>query len=235
MTEVAATIGDFCTDGYLVVRRAVAIDLVRSCVDVIEAELRTRAVDPRDPSTWREPVVRFACPEGPAFAAAGTSPALREMYDALLGAGRSSCSRTSVTTMRRPSSSSDRTSTFLVCSRHSASAACSSVTGYHGCTALPSSVPAGAPPGRRATYSFAIHSWFTVRHGRIAAPGRVWSPSLRSRFASRSRCGPPSTCVRSSAQSTAASSRRRTDCREPALRGVRPRNPPQPAADARSD
>ena len=66
MTEVAATIGDFCTDGYLVVRRAVAIDLVRSCVDVIEAELRTRAVDPRDPSTWREPVVRsLRVPRGP--------------------------------------------------------------------------------------------------------------------------------------------------------------------------
>jgi len=58
------------------------------CVDVIEAELRARAVDPRDPTTWTEPVVRFACPEGQAFAAAGTSPALLDMYDALLGAGR---------------------------------------------------------------------------------------------------------------------------------------------------
>ncbi len=85
---MAAIIDDFCADGYLVVRRAVETDIVRRCVDVIEAELRTRAVDPRDPTTWTEPVVRFACPEGPAFAAAGTSPALGAMYDALLGAGR---------------------------------------------------------------------------------------------------------------------------------------------------
>ncbi|HXD96434.1 MAG TPA: phytanoyl-CoA dioxygenase family protein [Candidatus Acidoferrum sp.] len=84
----AATIDAFGADGYLVVRRAVATDIVRHCVDVIEAELRTRAVDPRDPATWTEPVVRFACPEGPAFAAAGTSPALRDTYDALLGVGR---------------------------------------------------------------------------------------------------------------------------------------------------
>jgi hypothetical protein len=33
-------------------------------------------------------VVRLPCPEGPAFAAAGTSPALSEMYDALLGPAR---------------------------------------------------------------------------------------------------------------------------------------------------
>jgi hypothetical protein len=51
---------------------------------VIEDELRARSVD----RTWTEPVVRFWCPEGPEFAAAGTSPALWRMYDALLGSGR---------------------------------------------------------------------------------------------------------------------------------------------------
>ena len=61
---------------------------VRGCLDVIEAELRARGVDPHDAATWKDPVVRFLCPEGPAFAAAGTSPALHEAYDALLGAGR---------------------------------------------------------------------------------------------------------------------------------------------------
>jgi hypothetical protein len=61
---------------------------VRNCVDAIAAELRTRGFDPRDRSTWTEPVVRFACPEGPAFATAGTSPKLGTIYDALLGAGR---------------------------------------------------------------------------------------------------------------------------------------------------
>ena len=84
---VAASIRDFCADGFLVLRGAVAPEIVCACVEVIEKELRDRAVDPRDPATWTEPVVRFPCPEGPAFAAAGTSPALGEMYDALLGRG----------------------------------------------------------------------------------------------------------------------------------------------------
>ncbi len=66
------------------VRGAVAPDTVRACLDVIENELRARAVDPRDPKTWTQPVVRLPCPEGPVFAAAGTSPALRETYDTLL-------------------------------------------------------------------------------------------------------------------------------------------------------
>jgi len=61
---------------------------VRGCLDVIEAELLARGVDPHDPGTWKDPVIRFACPLGPAFAAAGTSPALCDTYDALLGAGR---------------------------------------------------------------------------------------------------------------------------------------------------
>jgi hypothetical protein len=85
---MSTSIETFGTDGFVVVRGAVAADVVRPCVDVIEGELRIRAVDPRDPATWTEPVVRFSCPEGPAFAAAGTSPALGDTYDALLGAGR---------------------------------------------------------------------------------------------------------------------------------------------------
>jgi hypothetical protein len=78
----------FGTDGFLVVREAVAPDVVRACVEVIENELRTRSVEPSDPGTWSDPVVRLPCPDGPAFAAAGTSPPLRRVYDALLGAGR---------------------------------------------------------------------------------------------------------------------------------------------------
>ena len=82
---MTASIDDFCADGFLVLRRAVAPDTVRACVDVIENALRARAIDPGDPATWTQPVVRLPCPEGPAFAAAGTSPALSNMYDALLG------------------------------------------------------------------------------------------------------------------------------------------------------
>jgi len=79
---------ELCSNGFIVLREAVAPELVRACVQVIEQELRARDVDPRDPATWSEPVVRFVCPEGPAFAAAGTSPRLWQAYDALLGPGR---------------------------------------------------------------------------------------------------------------------------------------------------
>ena len=78
----------FSSDGFVVVRDAIAPDVVRSCVEAIEDELGRHAVDPRDRTTWTEPVVRLACPEGPAFAEAGTSPALRAAYDELLGPGR---------------------------------------------------------------------------------------------------------------------------------------------------
>jgi hypothetical protein len=83
-----ASIESFCADGFLAFRGAVAPDVVRACVDVIEKQLRTRGVEPSDPRTWSEPVVRLPCPEGPAFTAAGTSAPLRRMYDVLLGAGR---------------------------------------------------------------------------------------------------------------------------------------------------
>jgi hypothetical protein len=85
---MSTSIETFGTDGFVAVRGAVATEVVRRCVDVIEGELRVRAVDPCDPATWTDPVVRFSCPEGPAFAAAGMSPALVDTYDALLGAGR---------------------------------------------------------------------------------------------------------------------------------------------------
>ncbi|MCA1601324.1 MAG: phytanoyl-CoA dioxygenase family protein [Acidobacteria bacterium] len=85
---MSTLIDDFCADGFLVVRGAVAAPVVNACLNVIESELRARSVDPHDPATWTEPVVRLDCPDGPAFAAAGTSPALWTMYDALLGPGR---------------------------------------------------------------------------------------------------------------------------------------------------
>ena len=85
---MTVSISDFSADGFLVVRHAVAPDIVRACVKVIEEELHTRGVDPHDSAMWTTPVVRLPCPEGPAFAAAGTSQALREVYDALLGPGR---------------------------------------------------------------------------------------------------------------------------------------------------
>ena len=66
---------------------AVGADVVRPCRAAIDGALREHGVDPDDPGTWTKPMVRFACPEGPSFAAAGTSPDLCTAYDALLGAG----------------------------------------------------------------------------------------------------------------------------------------------------
>ena len=78
----------FVDDGFVIVREAIAPSVVRACVDAIEGELRGRGIDPEDPATWREPVLRFPCPEGPAFAAAGTSTPLWRTYDALRGQAR---------------------------------------------------------------------------------------------------------------------------------------------------
>jgi hypothetical protein len=75
-------------NGFVVIRGAIAPNVLRECIDAIESELRRHDVDPQDPKTWTKAVVRLNCPEGPAFARAGTSPALWEMYDALLGSGR---------------------------------------------------------------------------------------------------------------------------------------------------
>ncbi|HET6974707.1 MAG TPA: phytanoyl-CoA dioxygenase family protein [Pyrinomonadaceae bacterium] len=80
-------INNFVADGFLVVRGAVAPEVVRECRSVIENELRALSVDTNDPTTWTSPVVRIPCPDSPAFTAAGTSPELWRMYDALLGPG----------------------------------------------------------------------------------------------------------------------------------------------------
>src|SRR5437899_5071231 len=85
---MTTAVDDFVAKGFIAVRGAVGPQIVRECVALIENALRARGVEPRDPLTWTKPVVRFACPEGPAFAAAGTSPALYEVYDQLLGPDR---------------------------------------------------------------------------------------------------------------------------------------------------
>src|SRR5438093_10264237 len=85
---MTTAIDNFLADGFVAVRGAVAPGVVRTGVALIEEELRARGIDPRNRATWTKPVVRFACPEGPAFAAAGTSPALCNVYDQLLGRGR---------------------------------------------------------------------------------------------------------------------------------------------------
>src|SRR4051812_32209595 len=73
--------------GFVAIRGAVAQADVRDCVAAIEVAVSREGVDLREPATWTRPVVRVACPEGPAFAAAGTSPKLHAAYDELLGNG----------------------------------------------------------------------------------------------------------------------------------------------------
>jgi hypothetical protein len=85
---MSASTDEFLANGFVVARGAVPADVVRGCVDVLERELRARGVDPRDPTTWTAPVVRFPCPQGPAFTAAARSSALGTIYDGLVGAGR---------------------------------------------------------------------------------------------------------------------------------------------------
>ena len=85
MTDLEAA---FARDGYVRIAGAVAPDIVGECVLSIGAHLRARGVDLEDPATWTRPVVRIPCPEEPPFAAAGTSPALWQTYDVLLGPGR---------------------------------------------------------------------------------------------------------------------------------------------------
>ena len=78
----------FIADGFVVVRGAIAGEVVRACADEIAARVREQGVDVDDARTWTKPVVRIDCPEGPAFAAAGTSPALARVYDRLRGEGQ---------------------------------------------------------------------------------------------------------------------------------------------------
>jgi hypothetical protein len=83
-----AEIAEFIRDGYIAVRGAVPGDVVRACQEVIWSELEKQGVRRDDPETWTRPVVRIACPEDPAFAAAGTQPLLWEAFDQLIGEGR---------------------------------------------------------------------------------------------------------------------------------------------------
>jgi hypothetical protein len=82
-----AEIEAFVVDGFVPVRGAVPADVLDACRAEIWSALGDRGVTADDPSTWREPVVRIACPETEAFAAAGTQPVLWEAFDQLIGEG----------------------------------------------------------------------------------------------------------------------------------------------------
>lgn len=83
-----AEIGSFVADGFVAVRGAVPAGVLRKCQDEIWSALAGHGVLRDDPATWRDPVVRIACPDSEAFAGAGTQPVLWEAFDQLIGAGR---------------------------------------------------------------------------------------------------------------------------------------------------
>jgi hypothetical protein len=80
-------IEQFERDGYVAVRGAVDPDVTAACRAAIWEALASQGVT-RDQATWTRPVVRVPCPESGPFDAAGTAPALRSAYDALIGPGR---------------------------------------------------------------------------------------------------------------------------------------------------
>jgi hypothetical protein len=83
-----AEIDGFVADGFVALRGAVPADVLEACQDEIWFELGDRGLRRDDPATWRDPVVRIACPESDAFAAAGTQPSLWDAFDQLIGEGR---------------------------------------------------------------------------------------------------------------------------------------------------
>jgi hypothetical protein len=84
----AAEVDRFVGDGYLPLRGAVPPAVAASCAEVLWAALTDRGISREDPATWTDPVVWLPCPEGGPFVDAGTSPALWEAYDQLIGPGR---------------------------------------------------------------------------------------------------------------------------------------------------
>ncbi len=78
----------FLADGFVAVRQAIPQPVLNQCQAELYDELGRAGVDVEDPTTWTEPVVRFWCPETPAFAEAATQQVLWTAYDQLLGPGR---------------------------------------------------------------------------------------------------------------------------------------------------
>ncbi len=86
-SNLRPAIDEFRENGFIRVAQAFDKATKDACLESIEAELRSQSINVANPETWTKPVIRFVCPEGPAFAIAGTSPRLWALYDALLGNG----------------------------------------------------------------------------------------------------------------------------------------------------
>jgi len=82
-----SAIEEFRENGFVRVTQAFDAGSILACTNAIAEALLARSIDLHNPESWTKPVTRILCPEGPAFAKAGTSPALWSLYDALLGEG----------------------------------------------------------------------------------------------------------------------------------------------------
>ncbi len=81
-------IEQFVANGFVRVPQAVPVDVLGDCQGQLRLSLLDAGVDIREPANWIHPVVRFWCPETPAFASAGSQPRLWQIYEQLLGPGR---------------------------------------------------------------------------------------------------------------------------------------------------
>ena len=78
----------FVADGFVAVPHAFSRQLASACVDVVWDHLEQQAVRRADRHSWTRPLVWVSCPEGGPFREVGTSSALWEAYDQLIGPGR---------------------------------------------------------------------------------------------------------------------------------------------------
>jgi hypothetical protein len=72
-----AAVEAFIADGFTVVRQAFSGQVAGACADRIWLALAERGIRQDDPSTWTEPVVSVACPEGGPFVEAGAGDPAR--------------------------------------------------------------------------------------------------------------------------------------------------------------
>src|SRR5215831_12825221 len=116
-----------------------------------------------------------------------------------------SCSRMSALRTPRRRSWWARTSTSRACWRALASVGCSLATYSVTCRERRSNAHGRMPRAVPGTCTSVIPFSSTARRGRIGVPARVYSPNLRLRIMSLSRCVPVRACARSSGRSYAAS------------------------------
>src|SRR5262245_32864102 len=75
----------FIRDGFIRLEAAFPRTLAAQCRRLLWAETR---LDPRDPSTWQQPVIRLPGSDAAPFTRAANTLRLRAAFDQLVGKGR---------------------------------------------------------------------------------------------------------------------------------------------------